>query len=325
MKSFRLQLLAGSLLWTLALLAFSHMIFLLVVFHKFPMLNRIVMACALVVMAAGVALVGSALIPFRRLRAQLPEIRDGRRQIIAGSYPNEIQPLIDDLNMLLEQRERAVRRAQARAGDLAHGLKTPLAILAQEGRRALQEGQPAFAEMLLQQVERMRRQIEYHLAQARAAASGNTPGLNCSVADSADALMRTLQRLYAERELSFQIEVSEEHSVRVQREDLDEMLGNLLDNACKWARTEVALSSHAKDGEILVVVEDDGSGISPELRAGVLRRGTRLDETTPGSGLGLAIVRELVELYGGSISLDDSSSGGLKASLRFPGVRTKEL
>jgi len=319
-KSFRLQLLIGSLLWTLALLAFSHMLFLLVVFHRFPMVNRITVAVAAVVMACGVAIVSSALAPFRRLRAQLPEIRDGRRRIISGPYPNEVQPLIDDLNTLLEQRERAVQRAQAKAGDLAHGLKTPLAILAQEGQRAVQGGHAKLAEVLLQQVGRMHRQIEYHLAQARAAASGNAPGLNCSVVESADALNRTLQRLYAEREFSFCIEVPEDHFVRVQREDLDEMLGNLLDNACKWARSRVALSSHAKGGEILIAVEDDGCGINPELRESVLGRGTRLDEATPGSGLGLAIVREIVELYGGSISLDTSSMGGLKVRLELPRV-----
>ena len=325
MKSFRVQLLLGSFLWTLALLGFSHMMFLIVVFHKFPMLNRIIMGWAFVVMAAGVAIISGALAPFRRLRVQLPEIRDGRRRTISGSYPSEIQPLIYDLNKLLEQREHAVQRAQAKAGDLAHGLKTPLAILAQEGQRAEQEGQSKFAEVLLQQVERMHRQIEYHLAQARAAASGNALGLNCSVVESADALIRTLQRLYAERDLSFRVEVSEEHFVRVQREDLDEMLGNLLDNACKWAKSHVALSSHATGGEILIAVEDDGCGIGQELRESVLGRGTRLDETTPGSGLGLAIAREIVELYGGSISLSTSSLGGLKASLQLPRIVVKSL
>jgi signal transduction histidine kinase len=319
-KSFRLQLLIGSLLWTLALLAFSHMMFMLVVFHRFPVLNRMITGVAFVAMAGGVAIVSGALAPFRRLRTQLPEIRDGRRRIISGSYPNEVQPLIEDLNSLLEQRERAVRRAQAKAGDLAHGLKTPLAILGQEGQRAMKDGQSQVAEVLLQQVGRMHRQIEYHLAHARAAASENAPGLTCSAVESADPLIRTLQRLYAERQLSFRVEVSEKHLVRVQREDLDEMLGNLLDNACKWAKSQVMLSSCATDGEILIIVDDDGCGISPELRDSVLARGTRLDETTPGSGLGLAIVREIVELYGGSVSLGISSLGGLKVCLQLPRI-----
>lgn len=311
MKSFRLRLLLGSLLWTLALLGVAHMAFLLVVFHSFPVRNRITFVCAILIMTGGAVLVNSALVPFRRLRSRLIELRDGRSQTIAGSYPNEIQPLIDDLNSLLEQRERAVRRAQAKAGDLAHGLKTPLAILTQEAERAQREGHTESAGILLQQIERMRRQIEYHLAQARAV-SGATPGVRSSVRDCAESLTRTVKHLYADRGLSFQIDVVDEHFVRVQREDLEEILGNLLDNACKWGKSQVVVSSRASDGQILIVVEDDSPGINPSVRDSVLQRGVRADETTPGSGLGLAIVRELVELYGGSISLGDSAMHGLK-------------
>jgi signal transduction histidine kinase len=316
-RSFRLRLLLGSLLWTLALLAVAHMMFMLVVFHKFPVSHRIILVCALLILSAGALLVSSALVPFRRLRGRLLEVRDGRSQTIEGSYPTEVQPLIDDLNHLLEQRDRALRRAQAKAGDLAHGLKTPLAILAQEAERARREGQAEFAGTLLQQVERMRRQVEYHLAQARAG-SGNTPGVRSSVRDTADALTRTLKRLYTDRELTFDIEVPEEHFVRVQREDLEEILGNLLDNACKWGKSKVAVSSHLSNVEILILIEDDSPGISPSLRESVLQRGVRADETTPGSGLGLAIVRELVELYGGSISLGESAMRGLKVSVVLP-------
>ena len=317
MKSFRLRVLLGSLMWTLALLALAHMAFLLIVFGKFPLRNRIFLVCALVIMSAGAILVSSALIPFRRLRSRLIEVRDGRSATIAGSYPSEVQPLVDDLNNLLEERERAVRRAQAKAGDLAHGLKTPLAIMAQEAERARREGHAESASILLQQVDRMHRQIEYHLARARAGA-GNTPGARSSVRDCADALTRTLRHLYADRRLSFQIDAPEEHFVRVQREDLEEILGNVLDNACKWGKSQVALSSFSKETEILIVIEDDSSGITPSLRDSVFKRGVRVDETTPGWGLGLAIVRELVELYGGSISLGDSATGGLKVTLALP-------
>jgi signal transduction histidine kinase len=320
-KSFRLRLLLGSLVWTLALLALAHMAFLLVVFHAFPVRNRIILACALLVMLAGAIVVSSALTPFRRLRSRLIEVRDGRSQTIAGSYPSEVQPLIDDLNSLLEQRDRAVRRAQAKAGDLAHGLKTPLAIMTQEAERARREGQAESAGILLQQIERMRRQIEYHLAQARAS-SGSVPGVRSSVRDCAEALTRTLKRLYTDRGLSFHLDVVEDHFVRVQREDLEEILGNLLDNACKWGKSRIVLSSRASEGEILIVVEDDSPGISPSLRDSVLQRGVRADETTSGSGLGLAIVRDLVELYGGSLSLGDSAMQGLKVSVSLPRALT---
>jgi signal transduction histidine kinase len=317
LRSFRLRLLFGSLLWTLALLAVAHMMFILVVFHSFSVSHRIILVLALLTMAAGAMFVNTALVPFRRLRARLVEVRDGRSQVIAGAYPTEVQPLIDDLNNLLEQRERSVRRAQAKAGDLAHGLKTPLAILAQEAERTRREGKAESAAILSQQVERMRRQIEYHLAQARAS-SGSTPGVRCSVRDAADGLIRTLKRLYTDRDVTFQLEIADDHFVRVQREDLEEMLGNLLDNACKWGKNRVELSTQLIKGEILIVVEDDGPGISRSARKSVLQRGVRADETAPGSGLGLAIVRELVEMNAGSISLGESPLRGLKVSLVLP-------
>jgi signal transduction histidine kinase len=319
MKSFRLRLLLGTLLWSIALLALAHMMYLAVVFGEFPLRNRMIMAAALLVMSGGAFLVSAALVPFRRLRARLIEVRDGRNPTVAGSYPNEIQPLVDDLNNLLEQREVALRRAQAKAGDLAHGLKTPLAILMQEAERAQRDGLHDLAAIQLQQIERMRRQIDYHLAQARAG-SGSTLGIRSSVRDCSDALIRTLQRLYADRHLSFDIAVSEKHFVRVRLEDLEEMLGNLLDNACKWGKSRVAVSSHESDGAILILVEDDSAGISVNLRDSVLQRGIRADQSIPGSGLGLAIVRELAELYGGSIALGDSPMKGLKVSVRLPGA-----
>jgi signal transduction histidine kinase len=316
-NSFRFRLFLGSFVWTGGLLALAHVIFLLVVVHAFPFMNRIATACAILVMLGGALIVSSALAPFRRLRSQLIEVRDGRSQTIAGYYPTEIQPLIDDLNSLLEQRERAVRRAQAKAGDLAHGLKTPLAIMTQEAERAQREGQVESSGILLQQIERMRRQIEYHLAQSRAV-SGTTPGVRSSVTECAEALIRTLKRLYADRSLSFHIDAIEEHFVRVPPEDLEEMLGNVLDNACKFSNHQVTLSSHAKNDAICIVIDDDGPGITASLRDSVLRRGVRADETTPGSGLGLAIVGDLVELYGGSISLGYSAMGGLEVTVSLP-------
>lgn len=319
-SSFRLRLLMGSVLWTVGLLALAHMIFRGIVFRRFVFSSGdpIIIGLALLFALAGIVAVRSGLLPFRRLRARLLEVRDGRQQTVTGSYPSEVQPLVDDLNSLLEQRDRAVRQAQAKAGDLAQGLKTPLAILTQEAERVKREGYTELAATIDLQIERMRRQIEYHLAQARAAATGNTPGVRSSVKESADALSRTLQRLYADRPVSIRIEAPDEHFVRVQREDLDEMLGNLLDNACKWAKSRVLLSSQAGHGEVLIVVEDDGSGIALSLRETVLQRGVRADETAPGSGLGLAIVRGLAELYGGSISLEECAMGGLKAMLRLP-------
>ncbi len=275
---------------------------------------------ALLCMIAGLSQVRKGLSPVNRLRERLAAVHQGRDRRVEGTYPAEVQPLVNDLNALLEHREQAVKRAVARAGDLAHGLKTPLAVLSQEAERAAASGQQELAQAVSQQVERMRRQVESHLAHARAAASGATPGARCQVAESAEGLARTMLRLHAERGLAIDVRVPAAHSVRCQREDLDEMLGNLLDNACKWGRSRVSIESVAGPQSIVITVDDDGPGLDPSMREVVLQRGVRADEAAPGSGFGLAIVRDLADLYGGSIALDRSADGGLRAQLTLPAV-----
>ena len=164
----------------------------------------------------------------------------------------------------------------------------------------------------------MRRQMDYHLAQARAAASGATAGARCLIAESIEGLARTLQRLHADRGVTIDLQLSPGHAARVEREDLDEMLGNILDNACKWATSRVSVSSRLDNDRVEILVEDDGPGIADALREEVLRRGVRADEASPGTGLGLAIVRDLAELYGGTIALQRAHLGGLGARLRLP-------
>jgi signal transduction histidine kinase len=268
-------------------------------------------------LAVGLLLVRRGLSPLERLRARLGAVHDGRERRVDGSYPSEVQPLVDDLNALLDHQDQVVRRAQDRAGDLAHGLKTPLAVLAHEADRMAAAGQTDLSAAIGQQVERMRRQIEYHLAHARAAASGATPGSQCQVIESADALSRTLHRLHADRGLTIQVDVAPGHAVRAERQDLDEMLGNLLDNACKWAERRVVVASSSRDGRVDITIDDDGPGIELSMRNRVLQRGVRADEAAPGSGLGLAIVRDLAELYGGSIALETSPLGGVRARLQL--------
>jgi signal transduction histidine kinase len=268
----------------------------------------------------GLAEVRKGLAPFERLRARLLAVRDGRAARVEGEYPSEVQPLVSDMNALLERRERAVERARAKAGDLAHGLKTPLAVLAQEAERTGTAGDPELAALLRQQVDRMRAQVDYHLAQAGAAAAAAGTA-RCSVRESAEGLARTLLRLYAERGLSIDVAVDPGHAFRGRREDLDEMLGNLLDNACKWARSRVRVSAALADASVVLTVDDDGPGLDPSLRERVLQRGVRADEAAPGTGIGLAIVRDLAELYGGRIALERAPEGGLRAELRLPARR----
>jgi signal transduction histidine kinase len=270
--------------------------------------------------AGGLLQIRKALMELNQLRARLSEVREGRRYNIEGSYPAEVRPLVADLNALLEHREEAVGRAQAKAGDLAHGLKTPLAVLSHEAERMRSAGQMELAATISQQVDRMQRHVNYHLTQARAAASGATLGARCVVSDSVDGLIRTLSRLYAERGITIETRIPKDLAVQTQREDLDEMLGNLLDNACKWTKAHVMIASTAEGSTISITVDDDGPGLDTSRRDVVLHRGVRFDESAPGSGLGLAIVRDLAELYAGVVTLENSPLGGLRVRLVLPAV-----
>jgi signal transduction histidine kinase len=327
--SLRTRLMAGAVIWMMAVLvAVIALVVNLTRNHpELAMRHATHIAMGTVAgafLVGGLFLVRKALAPFRTLRGGLSSVREGRSQRIDGDYPAEVQPLVNDLNALLEERERAVARALTTAGDLAHGLKTPLAVLAQEAEQAGSAGHHELAMTLRQQLERMEGQIDYHLARARATGTARAaPGLRCAILPLVEGLVRTMRRLHAERELSIDADVSPAHEIRGRSEDLEEMLGNLLDNACKWARSRVAISSSISSSDnderlIIISVDDDGLGVDPSVRAQVLQRGVRTDQQVAGSGLGLAIVADLAELYGGSVTLDTSPLGGTRASLRLP-------
>ena len=271
-------------------------------------------ALALALIAAAVVQVSVGLRPLVRLRAELAAVRAGRKKRFGGDAPREVQPLLDDLNALLDHSEEVVGRARLQAGNLAHALKTNLAVLANE----------AEGEAVVRQVEVMRRHIDHHMARARAAAARGLPGVATPVADSAGALARVMEKLQGGsrvggRGVTVAVRVPREHVFAGEREDLDEMLGNLLDNACKWARSRVEVSSRLEAGGMLAVaVEDDGPGLPADRREAVLAPGVRLDESTPGSGLGLAVVRDVARLYGGDLRLSDSPLGGLRVELALP-------
>lgn len=328
--SLRAHLLMGAALWTIGLFGLAGVTWHVLLGHRQPPAAfvfaishpEVMSIVCIVCLLAGLAQVRRGLAPITRLRGRLAALREGRDRRLEGGYPAEIAPLVADLNALLDQRDQTVARARAKAGDLAHGLKTPLALLAQEAALANVDGQAELAAAILQQVDRMRRQVDRHLALARADAAGPSSSSPLAfVLASAEALARTVQRLHAARELTISVDVAPDLEVRVDREDLEEMLGNLLDNACKWARGQARVTA-ARDGErVLVFVDDDGPGIDPTLRAAVLGRGIRADEAAPGSGLGLSIVRDLAAGYGGSATLDTSPMGGVRATLALPGVR----
>jgi signal transduction histidine kinase len=320
--SLRARFIVGSVLWTLGLLAISHMLFVALVEYLPNMLAIrhwvVLSVVALAFMLGGLSQVRRGLSPINQLRARLASVREGRAPRIEGDYPTEVQPLVADLNALLDHREDAVRRAQSKAGDLAHGLKTPLAVLSRDAAQAEQAGLAELAAGIRHEVERMRRQIDYHLAQARAAASAAAPGARCTLTASLHPLVRALSRLHVDRGVAVHLHVAEHTAVAVERQDLDEMLGNLLDNACTWARTRVDVRATVTGGHVTILIEDDGPGLSESLWEKVLSRGVRADEEGPGSGLGLAIVRDLAGVYGGSIEVGRAAGGGFQATLQLP-------
>ncbi len=319
-QSLRRRLAIGSIFWTIGLVGLTNLFSLHLISRRLPggVQHFILMSSlAAGLLVAALIEIRSIVALFKRLHTRLNDVRAGRSERIEGVYPAELEGVVGELNGLLDHQADQVRRALAKAGDLAHGLKTPLAVLGQEAERLQKAGHADAAAIVNQQVDRMRRQIEYHLAHARAAASGNTLGLTAQLLPLAAGLERTLSQLYLDKAVTISVAVSPEHWVRAQGVDVEEMLGNLLDNGCKWGR-HVRLESVAAGAAIEIRVEDDGPGIPAEMRQRVLQRGVRVDETAPGSGFGLAIVRDLAEVYGGSIALETSALGGTRATLVLP-------
>ena len=276
----------------------------------------------LICMAIGVAQVQRGWRSIDQVRGHLADIHDNPERRLTGRYPAEIAPLAADVNRLLDQRDAMVARASLAAGDLAHGLKTPLAILTQDGERARGNGDTDLAASITAQVDRMRRQVDSHLARARLDVSRHRPAVAVSLQESINGIVRTLERLYGERRVAFEVRVAEAIEVLAAREDLDEILGNVLDNACKWARTSCRVEARPESGRVLIVVDDDGPGIPAELRKRVPGRGVRADEAALGSGLGLSIAHDLAQAYGGRTSLEESPLGGLRVVIELQAPRS---
>jgi signal transduction histidine kinase len=269
------------------------------------------------VVAAVLIQVRFGLEPLRRIRRGLAAIRIGQAKRLEGDYPEEIQPLANELNALLDHNETVVERARTHVGNLAHGLKTPIAVLTNEASRS----RGHLASLTLRQTALMRQQVDHHLSRARAMATASVIGSRCDVAPVLSDLQRTLTRIYAGRALAIEVACAPDCAFRGARQDLEEMLGNLLDNACKWARSRVIATTETEGERLVVLVDDDGPGLPPERRSEVMQRGRRLDERVPGSGLGLSIVVDIAELYGGALSLDEAPTGGLRARLELPAAR----
>lgn len=271
----------------------------------------------------GVGLIAAILIqvriglqPLRRVSEALSRIRDGKARRLEGEFPAEIAPLAAELNSLIEHSAEVVGRARTHVSNLAHFLKTPLTVLSSEA-----EAQPGpLADAVLRQVGTMRRQVDHYLSRARAAGAADALGNRTQVQPVLADLARVLMRIHADRGIRIEVDCPPTLYFRGERQDLEEMSGNLIDNGCKWADAKVVVRANLAGRRFELSIEDDGAGLTEEERALVGERGERLDETVPGSGLGLAIVRDIAKLYGGSFVLGESPLGGLKASLTLPAI-----
>ena len=280
----------------------------------------ITLTLAMIVLAVGLIIamliqVRIGLKPLGRIEKHLSEIRAGSREKLSEDYPQEIAPLAVELNKLIEHNRKVVERARTHVGNLAHALKTPIAVLMNEAR-----GDDPLAVLVRRQTENMSSNVNHYLKRAQAAARAQTLGARTPIAGPIDDLTRLLQRLFTEKGLSVAPGRVDELSFRGERQDLEEMLGNLLENACKWARTKVRVSAMKddEDGLLLIHVDDDGPGLTEDERKQAVERGVRLDETAPGTGLGLSIVKDLAEMYSGRFELSESPWGGLRATLKLP-------
>ncbi len=252
--------------------------------------------------------------PVRSIQRSLGEVRAGRRARLDDDLPRELAPLAAELNALLDHNDKSVERTRRQMGDLAHALKTPIAVIG----NAAQQVDGEAGETLRQQVEIMSDSVNHHLARARAAGSARIIGARTPVYPVVAALRQALARIHAGDTWEMDVSMPAEIAFRGERQDLEEMLGNIMENACNWSHGHIRISGARDGGELLIVVEDDGPGIRSEDRQTALDRGGRLDESVPGSGLGLSIVRDIAGLYDGALQLTDSPLGGLAARLRLP-------
>ncbi|MBN9598520.1 MAG: sensor histidine kinase [Afipia sp.] len=264
------------------------------------------------------------LAPLKRISEALADIRSGKAERLEGRFPVEIEPLARETNALLDANRAIVERSRTHVGNLAHAIKTPLSVIINEA--TAHPDQP-FATKVLEQAGVMRSQVTHHLERARIAARVNVVATVTEVGPVIAALQRTMEKIHRDRGITIDTSLRADARFRGERQDLEEMAGNLVDNACKWADRHVAIQVLVEppagdnlDPVLRIVVDDDGPGISVAERDEVARRGRRLDETKPGSGLGLSIVVDLAALYGGHLRLDTAPSGGLRAELTLPGV-----
>ena len=253
--------------------------------------------------------------PLFALVNRIADVREGRAVSVEGEYPPEISPLAKELNSLISHNKKIVDRAQTHVGNLAHALKTPIAVLRNEAEAA----KTTPSEIVSRQTDSMAAQVDHHLRRARAAARGQAIGVRADMDTVIDGLVRTLPRIYRDKDLTIERAGETGLIFRGHPRDLEDMIGNLMDNAAKWTASRIDVDVFTlEDGICTVTITDDGPGLTAEEIQEALKRGARLDEATPGSGLGLSIVKDLADAYNGALTFSRAESGGLKAKLRLP-------
>jgi signal transduction histidine kinase len=277
-------------------------------------------ALGLIMLTVSLALVlqvAYGLRPLRNLRRKLVDVRGGAASRIEGDWPEDLKPLAQEVNALIDQNEKLVSRARTHVGNLAHALKTPLSVIKNE----VDDDTSDKAQAIAVQVRSIREHIDHHLKRARIAGGGSGQGL--PVQERAEKIARAIERLNQDKGLKVDVAIEADLKFDGEKEDFDEVVGNIVDNAGKWATSHITVSAHKLPTDqrrpyMLFRVEDDGPGVDEAEMEALFERGQRLDEHVPGTGLGLAIVRDIVELYGGSAALEKASLGGLAVILKLP-------
>lgn len=279
---------------------------------------RTVLATAFAVLAFGLIIMAAlqtfyGLWPLRDVRREIAAMRSGKQRRIQEALPDEVMPMVNELNALLDHNEKQAEEARRHAGNLAHALKTPLTVIMNSATAQA----PDLAETVIREATTMRRQVDHHLARARAVGRRGHSHSRAEVWQSLESVERAVGRLY--RHVRLDMAGNKEVAVRVERQDLDEMIGNLVENAAKYGGGSVFVTVEDQGEMVAIIIEDDGRGIPEKDRARIFDRGVRLDSGKPGTGLGMAIVRDVAEIYNGTIELDESEDmGGLLVRLKLP-------
>jgi signal transduction histidine kinase len=257
--------------------------------------------------------------PLSTLRQRVNAISSSRQDVLEGQFPTEVEPLVDELNGLLNERAEMVDRARASASDLAHGLKTPLAILSAEGRAIEEAGHDDIAREVNLQIGVMNRQIERQLARARARGQQRLAGQGTELGPAVSKLIRAFRQMPRGKDISWHEDIADGLFADIDLMDLEEVAGNILDNARKWTDDEVSVSARVHgNNEVAIVIKDNGPGLPPQQTLAVTRRGSRMDEDAPGSGLGLAITQDILEIYNGRMTIDNLQPHGLSIEIVLP-------